>query len=151
MRYKMYMQEKSLVNDFVCQLPDSLFSNMGQISISMEFNYNRGKADIIAMTDNGEIIAFEVKLERWRDALHQAYRNTCFAHYSYVVLPEETAQKALQFEAEFRNRSVGLCYMSDGQIVIAQNAKKTDPIQPWLLKKAVTILSGGDTNDERTQ
>ena len=37
------------------------------------------------------LMAFEAKLKDWRYGLDQAYRNTCFAHKSYVVVPEATA------------------------------------------------------------
>ena len=43
-----------------------------------------------------DVISFELKLTNWRGALMQAFRYRSFSDYSYVVLPEETAIKALE-------------------------------------------------------
>ncbi len=139
----MYIREAALVNDFIACLPRSPFAKNGLWGISTEFNYNRGRTDIILMTLNNEIIAFEAKLEKWREALHQAYRNSCFAHYSYIVVPETVAEKAIQYEIEFAQRSVGVCYLSNGKIVIARHADRSTPLQDWLLKRAQNTLMGG--------
>lgn len=138
----MYSQEYALVDDFVAQLPSSPFAQGGSIVISTEFDYSRGRADIIAMTDEHEIIAFEAKLKNWREALHQAYRNTCFAHYSYVILPEKIALRAVQFEMEFYERCVGICYIEDGEIIVVYEARKTTPVQNWLVIRAQKTLAG---------
>jgi hypothetical protein len=138
----MYNQEETLVKEFISQLPSSSFYKSGDLHVAREFDYARGRADIILLTEEGEVIAFEAKLEKWRNALHQAYRNTCFAHYSYVILPENVAKKAIQFEIEFSNRSVGICYLSNGQIIIAREANRVDPFQEWLITKAKTLLVG---------
>jgi hypothetical protein len=135
-------QEEVLVDEFISQLPRSTFSESGTLHVAREFDYIRGRVDIILLNTEGEIIAFEAKLKKWREALHQAYRNTCFAHYSYVVLPENVAKKAIQYEIEFQNRSVGVCYLSNNQIVVAREANKSDPFQGWLMNKARTLLEG---------
>ncbi len=138
----MYNQEEILVNEFISQLPKSTFSKTGTLRVAREFDFTRGRADIILLTEEDEVIAFEAKLEKWREALHQAYRNTCFAHYSYVILPENVAKKAIQYEMEFSNRSVGICYLSNGQIIVAREANRADPFQEWLINKAKTLLEG---------
>lgn len=60
--------------------------------------------------DNGEIsiISFELKLTNWRGALTQAFRYRSFSDYSYVVLPAETAQKALENIEMFIRYGIGL-------------------------------------------
>jgi hypothetical protein len=145
----MYTQESALVDEFVSVLPTSSFAESGKLRIAKEFNYNRGRTDVIILTDKGDVIAFEAKLEKWREALHQAYRNTCFAHYSYVLLPKNVAEKAVQYEAEFRDRCVGLCYLAEGELIIAREANKNLPLQQWLLNKAVEVLGGDDTANGR--
>lgn len=138
-----YTAEKHLVDDFVKFLPFSTFAEFGPLKVATEFEYRRGRTDVVAMTPNNEIIAFEAKLEKWREALDQAYRNTCFANFSYVVLPENVAFRATKYYQEFIMRFVGICYLNAGKVVIAQEAIKTDPLQIWLYKQAKrTILEG---------
>lgn len=138
----LYSLEKDLVLDFISCLSSSSFSSQGPLKFAKEFNYNRGKVDVIALTVENEIIAFEAKLDKWRDALHQAYRNTCFANYSYVIVPEKTAKRAMKHYTEFNNRAVGLCYISEGELIIAQKAARSEPLQPWLTNKATETLEG---------
>lgn len=139
----MYNLEKELVQEFMFCLPYSSFSVLGPLKLAKEFNYNRGRVDVIALTGSKDIIAFEVKLKKWRSALHQAYRNTCFANYSYVIVPENIAKRALMYSPEFDDRAVGLCYISDGNLVIAHEAARSEPIQPWLSIQATETLTSG--------
>jgi hypothetical protein len=92
----------------------------------------------VAVNENGLLIAFEAKVERWRKALHQAYRNRCFANLSYVLLPPETARKAQRYAIEFSRRGVGLCSVDIDTIVILHDATHTEPIQPWLRENAIS-------------
>lgn len=115
-------------------------SPWGTVKVSLEFDYQRGRPDILAVTDEGHLIAFEVKLTKWREALHQAYRNTSFAHCSYVVLPQEIALKAQRLDGEFALRKVGICYIENEQIVIAFAAEKQLPLEPWLMKTACAAV-----------
>jgi len=103
-----------------------------------EFDYRRGRTDVIATNpDEGDILAFEAKLSKWRQALQQAYRNTSFAHKSYVLLPQGTAFIACQYQHLFRERTIGLCYLDDeNQVVILIEPRPIKPIQEWLTCKA---------------
>ena len=140
----MYSREDVLVNDFISCIPKSPFAKDGLLGVSKEFNYNRGRADIILMTFDNEVVAFEAKLQKWREALHQAYRNTCFAHSSYIIVPKDVAERAAQYEIEFAQRLVGICYVNNNKIVIARKAIKSIPIQEWLLRRAQNTLIGGE-------
>jgi hypothetical protein len=82
------------------------------------------------------VVAFEAKLSRWRAALVQAHRNTCFAHRSFVVLPWLTARRAASFSGEFLRHGVGLCTIQNGRIVIMHDACPSEPIEPWLSEEA---------------
>jgi hypothetical protein len=138
-----YGLEKDLVEDFIQYLPTSPFAEHAPFSISKEFDYNRGRTDIILLSANREIIAFEAKLEKWRYALDQAYRNTCFSNYSYVLLTEKTAKIAMVHIVEFTLRKVGVCYLSEGEIVVIHDALRTEPLQNCLFNRAQqTILEG---------
>ena len=137
---RMYHLEEDLVNEFIEYLPFSTFAMNGQLNYSTEFNYLRGRTDIIILSQENEIIAIEAKLKKWRDALHQAYRNTCFAHYSYILVPENVAKVAEKYLPEFSKRSVGLCFISNNEIFVSLEAKPNQPLQQWLYEKAIQSI-----------
>jgi hypothetical protein len=130
---KSYRSERQLVRDFVRSLAKSPW---GPLTVAREFDYQRGRADVVGVCDAGLVVAFEAKLTRWRRALQQAYRNTCFAHRSYVVLPWATAQVAQKYSAEFEKRRVGLCTVHSGQLLVLHEARNATPLQPWLAAAA---------------
>jgi hypothetical protein len=137
----MYHLEQTLVEAFIRRLTNLEVSPWGPLQLATEFSYLRGRTDVIALTESGEIIAFEAKLQKWREALHQAYRNTCFAHFSYIVVPEEVARKATRHFAEFSRRSVGICYPSADGIVVLLEPPKLSPLQSWLSERAATLIA----------
>src|SRR4051794_35473675 len=98
-----YATEQKLVDSFIKLLKDD-GSPWGPVRFVREFDYARGRTDIVAVAKAGVVIAVEVKLKDWKCALHQAYRNTCFAHRSFVLLPEAAALTARSFIAEFEKR-----------------------------------------------
>jgi hypothetical protein len=107
-------------------------SQYGASTVVREFFYARGKTDVVFVLEDGEIVAFEAKLTRWRLALTQAYRNTCFAHRSFVVVPWRTATIAARYLSEFTRRGVGLCAVRGRSVCIIQEADSVDPVEPWL-------------------
>lgn len=132
----MFQFERDLVNDFL----DILINNnpWDAFLIGTEFNYQRGKTDIITISANTEVIAIEAKLIKWREALQQAYRNKCYADKSYILLPIETANVAVKYGYEFERRGIGLCSIENNQIIIIREASTADaPIQPWLREEAI--------------
>jgi hypothetical protein len=141
-----YQTEAALVVDLVVCLAkgDGPLPLTGLIS---EFSYQRGRTDIVGLIEGGDVVAFEAKLTRWRDALHQAYRNLCFAHFSYVVLPRETALRAAQYEAEFSRRAVGICYVDNGALTHVWEPRRTEPLQPWLTEVAAARVEQLSTAD----
>lgn len=128
--------EQLLVDEFLTQLASSS-TPWGEVQFACEFDYSRGRTDIVVLRDSGELIAFEAKLTDWRTALHQAYRNTCFAHRSFVLLPKRTAMSAVSFCQEFDSRGVGLCYVDQDGLVVLCEATALSPIEPWLASAAV--------------
>jgi len=141
-----YPSEEIFVNEFYSVL-ESSESPWGQVNIIREFNYVRGRTDLVAVDHNNNVFAFELKLERWSHAVDQAYRNTCFAHSSYVVLPESKARYAYRYNHEFSRRSIGLCSIKDGAVIILVPATFQTPIQPWLSKAAIS-KSGENCSNE---
>jgi predicted RecB family endonuclease len=138
---KVYQLESQLVAELESILAggENPFSRM---AIAFEFNYQEGKVDIVASNDSGELFSFEAKLTRWRTAVHQAYRNTSFSHYSYVVLPVYAAKNALRSRHEFERRGVGLCSISDAGMTVEIPASKRTPLLPWLTDSAMEYISG---------
>jgi hypothetical protein len=130
-----FSNEQMLVDSFVSRLSTD-GSPWGHVHVATEFYYQRGRTDVVACTATESLIAIEAKLEDWRTALHQALRNRCFAHRSYVLLPRETAVRAHRYAGEFERRQVGICYLDGAEIVVLQAAGEANPIEPWLSARA---------------
>jgi hypothetical protein len=138
-----YKLESHLVKDLESHLINSE-NPFTQLNIAFEFDYKNGRTDVIGLTDDGHLIAFEAKLTRWRDAVHQAYRSTSFAHYSYVVLPKSAVENALRESHEFERRGIGLCSIdpsvASSVINIEIPAEKKEPLLRWLTNKALEYI-----------
>lgn len=135
----MYPDEKTLVVEFIDFL-ESNVSPWGDVQLGTEFNYQRGRTDIVAVSSDGKVIAIEAKLSKWKIALQQAYRNLCFADLSYVLLPEEVIKNALKYNSEFDIRGVGLCCLTKEGISIVHDADDSLPLQPWLRERALEYV-----------
>jgi hypothetical protein len=107
---------------------------------ALEFYYSQGRTDLIGSDCEGEIMAFEAKLRKWRPALNQAYRNLAYAHRSFVVLPATAAISALRFRHEFERRGVGLCTIENSVLTVQIPAKRTTPLLSWLTQSAFEYL-----------
>jgi len=132
-----YSSESALVEDLLADLRRTT-SPWGRLRTSTEFDFQRGRTDVVALASLG-ILAFEAKLTKWRNALHQAYRNRCFASRSFVVLPPPVAKRAVRFEGEFKRRGVGLCSLGEAtnwRIEILVEALEAEPWQQWLASVA---------------
>lgn len=141
-----YPSEDIMAREF-CSSLESSTSPWGQVNIIREFNYIRGRTDVVAVDKNNNVYAFELKLEKWSKAIQQAYRNTCFAHGSYVVLPESKAQHAYRYSHEFSRHSIGLCSVKNGDVLILVPAIFQNPIQPWLAKAAISKCVENSSNE----
>lgn len=144
-----YVLEAQVIDEFenIINEPKNPF---GINRLAFEFNYISGKTDIIGENKRGDLIAFEAKLKKWRVALNQAYRNSSFAHYSYVLLPEESCNKALKEEHEFMRRGIGLCSLNGSGITIEIQASRKNPIQPWVTESALKYIAGVGNGGEKT-
>ena len=127
--------EQKLVTSFLSRLAGDS-SPWGTVQVATEFYYQRGRTDIVAYTADESVIAVEAKLVDWRTALHQAFRNRCFAHRSYVLLPKTAALRAHRYAGEFDRRQVGICYLEGGDIVMLHPSIKSEPLEPWLSLRA---------------
>ncbi len=139
---RVYRNERGLVRDLISCLRGSKAGPWRVQEFATEFEYRRGRTDIIAVDEDGDVVAIEAKITRWRDALRQAYRNRCFAHRSYIVVPKPVAiHAASESEDEFTRRRVGLCYVERGDVIISIEAEKREPIQLWLTAQALVHAS----------
>ncbi|MFA6455859.1 MAG: hypothetical protein WCW40_03475 [Bacteroidota bacterium] len=131
----MYKSESILVNKFVKSLTreDTPFTGL---NCALEFNYNNGKVDIIAVDQMGHVFSFEAKLRVWKKAFQQAHRNSSFSHYSYVVIPKSQINNVLQHEEIFIKRGIGLCSIDSNKLEIFIMADRKHSIQPWLTQSA---------------
>lgn len=147
---ELFSDEKTMVFRFI-ELLEQSTTPWGELQIGTEFFYQRGRTDLVAVSEEGNVIAFEAKLKLWKIALQQAYRNKCFADISYVLLPKEEVRKASQYLNEFERREVGLCSISEDEVNILFPAKRTEPLQPWLRHKALLYVSKEEeTNGEES-
>lgn len=133
------MTEFQLVQLASEHLPNSLGAQ--ELDLAFEFDYRRGRVDIVGSCKNGKLYAFEAKLTKWKSALQQAYRCTGFADFTYVVLPKSTAQIALRYQAEFEARGVGLLAFEGNQLSVSIPAPRTEPIQTWLRDEALDFVN----------
>jgi len=143
-----FKSEQHLVDRFVSLLETDL-TPWGKVAFSREFDYARGRADVVAVGEANTLIAVEAKLKDWKYALHQAYRNTCFAHRSFVLLPKAVALAVAVFGAEFERRGVGLCYIDGSSLVVVHNSPFITPLESWLASEA--ILQVRRSNSDRCQ
>lgn len=137
---KVYRLESHLVDELEGILASSE-NPFSQMALAFEFNYQEGKVDVVASNDSGELFSFEAKLTRWRTAVNQAYRNTSFSHYSYVVLPAYAAKNAIRSRHEFERRGIGLCSISGDCLTVEIPASKRTPLLPWLTDSAMEYIN----------
>jgi hypothetical protein len=116
------------------------------LEIAIEFFHGSGRTDVIAQS-GGELIAFETKLKNWRAAMQQAYRNSSFAHYSYVALPAAAANKANI--ADFVKRNIGLCSINRGHVEVTIAAPKQKPLKPWVTASALAVCARNNCEPPR--
>lgn len=130
-----FILEADLIVHFVRLLKDGLFP-LKCAGCVLEFPHQAGRTDVIGVNNIGRVLAFEGKLTKWKDALQQARRNTAFAHYSYVLLPETKARVALKHKEQFRRFGVGLVTVGKSRSQVFIPAKWQKPLLPWLTASA---------------
>jgi hypothetical protein len=130
-----FRTEAALVRAFVSSLHSG--AEPWNVRATMkEFPNQNGRTDIVAVSGTGQVVAIEAKLEKWKDAMHQAYRNTSYSHLSYVLLPEPVALRAKHALPEFQRRGVGICTLRGGEVVVLHHPEPVQPLQPWLSERA---------------
>jgi len=126
----MFRSEDQLVNTFVALLK-SKASPWAIGKVVQEFPYVSGRTDVVLALEH-KTVAFEAKLKDWKRGLEQAYRDTCCADESYLLLPAGNVGGAAKCLAEFSERGVGLCCVSDDAIQILLEPNHRSPLEPWI-------------------
>jgi hypothetical protein len=62
-------------------------------------------------------VSFEIKKEKWKRALIQAYRYSAFSDYSFVVMDHAYVHRALTALEEFKRSNIGLLSVSKKGLV----------------------------------
>ncbi len=139
MRKGAFAREEGLVASFLAYLLDDKtpWESRGALR---EFDYNSGRTDVLSLSSDDELIAFEAKLDNWRKALHQAWRNTSYVNRAYVVLPRDRAAAALSHWQDFEELGVGLCLVDEVGVEIVIESQSKKPVILWLHKKAREVL-----------
>lgn len=138
---KMFRLESELIDELEGILV-STENPFSKLAIAFEFNYTEGRVDVVASNGSGELFSFEAKLTRWRTAVNQAYRNTSFSHYSYVVMPTSAVKNAVKRRHEFERRGIGLCSIGAYGMTVEIPASRRKPLLPWLTDSAMEYISG---------
>lgn len=131
-------KEADLVSDFCRHIKN--WSGKEIEGYSLEFEYGRGRTDVIAITSCQTLIAVEAKLNRWDIAVQQAHRNYSFAHLSFILLPPRVALLALSYYEYLSNFGIGLCTLCGHENPIVLEVippRPSGPIQSWLHRKAI--------------
>lgn len=96
-----------------------------------------------------EIVAVEVKLSRWREALCQATEYLDFADRSYVILDGNRAKDSPLIREAFAERGIGLFFQYGFSTVPSINARRNRPYSSVSRVQAVAKLFGSSTADAR--
>jgi hypothetical protein len=112
-----------------------------------EYDYESGRTDVLALTGSDQLVAFEAKLQDWRRAIRQAWRNTSYVDLAYVVLPADRASVAIEHIDHFVDYGVGLCFIENGSLRVAIESLRAHPVLGWLSTRAREALN---TNGKRS-
>lgn len=136
---KTFRTEAGLVRHFVRCLKGSR-SPWGTVRTVCEWTYDSGTTDVLARSPDGALIAFEAKLKDWRRACLQGYRNTGYADFVYIIVPEMLAIRLRAFAEYFSRHGVGLCYCTAEGVEVVLEAPTNQPVMAWLRDRALATF-----------
>jgi hypothetical protein len=140
-RLQDFKTESNLVKSFV-EILQTGRTQYKSVQVVTEWNHKSGMVDILARDTSNSLIAFEAKLSNWKRAFLQAYRSTAYANRTYVLLPMQTAHRALRAQEEFEFRGIGLCAFDGETIHTLIEASEQDPILAWIRTRAHDYFDG---------
>jgi len=103
-----------------------------------------GIADYVFIESNQHITAFEFKISDWRKGLAQAARYKCYAHRSFLVVPQAIAHRIKPFFKKLKEINVGLCIFNSQTNIIdtIYSPKVKEPFSKNAHNNALSILNG---------
>jgi hypothetical protein len=102
-----------------------------------------GIADYVFIEKNQNITAFEFKINDWSRGLAQAACYKCYAHRSFLVIPQNITNKIKPFLKKLREINIGL-YIFDYQTGVIKTIcqpKIKEPSSKNAYNSALSILS----------
>ncbi|RHX83587.1 hypothetical protein [Leptospira stimsonii] len=136
-----FSKEEDLKKVFVSEISKRLQC----IKIQTEVRGFHGKPDVVIGFENHtsfDIVAFELKLKNWSQALTQAFRYYSFASLSYVVLDDAGLGDINRLIDEFQKYNVGLLTIDEfGNLNVYHHPKKITPFSLQSRKKMWNLLS----------
>lgn len=130
-----FTTEADFVDQFVGKLAKGRTA-FGRVQITTEWDHRSGFVDVLTRSRRKGLVAFEAKLDNWKRAFHQAYRNTAYANKSYVIVPGNVADRAMRDREEFELRGVGLCSFDGTAVQVLIEATEQDALLRWLRERA---------------
>lgn len=98
-----------------------------------------------------ELIAIELKLSKWQEALEQGIYNQSFAEYSFVVLDEEKINNYEKIEELYKDNNVGLLYLNNnGTVKIGVKPQKNNALDKYSnIYHKIKILKDFISNNDK--
>jgi hypothetical protein len=123
---------------------DSLLDAEAIMQKGEAFKLARGWRQILPKT-----VAIETKVSDWQKAVEQAYRNTIFAHYSYVAFPTRLALKVCD-DPGVKRLPVGVMAVDEeGTVRILRDVARTEPASwYYYYNLAFTLRRTNEMRDE---
>lgn len=87
--------------------------------------HGRSRADVIAITEAGVVVAIELKVRDWRRALHQALLNRYVADESYVAMWWTAATR--ECESECARFGIGLLSIEERAVQVIVPPRAGEP------------------------
>lgn len=93
------------------------------------------------------VLAFEMKLTKWRDAVQQARVYTKYADLSYVVLPPHSKKLSKKIESRCEQAGVGLVFVDSSDYVVIRAARRNHA-HDWRREYVLSRLLNGDSKQQ---
>ncbi len=137
----MFKSEKAMSNAFASFMEGFIHS---EYSVFSEVAFGFGIPDFVVIrqqNDISSIIAFELKIDKWKKALTQAYRYKTFANAVFVVLDDARIKSAIKHIDEFKHFNVGLASLTlNGIFKIFYVPTVQVPFSQHLTQRALSAL-----------
>lgn len=109
---------------------------------ALEFEVARRRADIVVLAGDS-VVAVELKVSRWRQALRQAVAYQVWAPWAYVALPYSRGFQAMRHRHRFEAHGVGLLAVRDEEVRTFLPARPSPRLFPALAEHTLRRLADG--------